>query len=208
MKKLIILGAGGFSKSIIDALDLNRYIITGFIDSLKKGKHQGYKILANSIEEVLNKEEYVYFIGIGEPKTRKEYFYQLKKYNLNFINIIDKTAILSRNVVLGEGIFIGKMAIVNADAKIGDNVILNTRSLIEHGNQIGAHTNISTNTVLNGDVIVGEASFLGSCTVVNSQLKIGSNSVIGSGSVVIRDIDDNVVVAGSPTRFIRRNINE
>lgn len=208
MKSLIILGAGGFAKSLIDALDEEKYNLIGFIDSYKKGMHQGYKILANSIEEIKNKESYVYFIGIGEPKIREEYFNKLKKYNLKLVNIIDKTSILSRNIILGQGIFIGKMVIVNADAILEDNVVLNTRCLIEHGNCIGAHTNISTNSVLNGDVKVGKSTFIGSCTVVNGQMKIGSNSIIGSGSVVIRDIDDNVVVAGSPTRLIRRNINE
>lgn len=208
MENLIVLGAGGFAKSIIDALDESQYNLVGFIDSFKKGEHQGYKILANSLEEIKDKEKYIYFIGIGDPKTREEYFYNLKKYNLKLANIIDKTSILSRNITLGEGVFIGKMVIVNADATLEDNVVLNTRSLIEHGNHIGAHTNISTNSVLNGDVEVGKRTFIGSCTVVNGQVKIGSNSVIGSGSVVIRDIEDNVVVAGSPTRFIRRNENE
>lgn len=208
MKKIIILGAGGFSKSIIDALDENNYKIKGFIDSFKKGEHQGYKILASSIDEIKNKEEYVYFIGIGEPTLRKEYYKKLKNYNLQLVNIIDKTAILSRNVTMGEGVFIGKMVIVNADTILGDNVVLNTRSLIEHGNYIGAHSNISTNSVLNGDVKIGTETFIGSCTVVNGQINIGNKSIIGSGSVVIRDIEDNVVVAGSPTRLIRRIENE
>ncbi|MEG1518852.1 MAG: acetyltransferase [Cetobacterium sp.] len=204
MKNLIVLGAGGFAKSIIDALDGSQYNLVGFIDSFKEGKHQGYNILANSIEGIKDKENYIYFIGIGEPKSRKIYFEKLKKYNLKLANIIDKTAILSRNITLGEGVFIGKMVIVNADAILEDNVVLNTRALVEHGNHIGAHTNISTNSVLNGDVRVGRETFIGSCTVVNGQITIGSNSVIGSGSVVIRDIEDNVVVAGSPARLIRR----
>lgn len=204
MKKLIILGAGGFSKSIIDAIDETNYKLVGFIDAFKKGKHQNYNILGNSIDEIEKKETYVYFIGIGEPKIRKEYFDKIKEKKLSLINIIDRTAILSRNVILGKGIFIGKMVIVNADAILEDNVVLNTRSLIEHGNYIGAHSNISTNSVLNGDVKVGVGTFIGSCVVVNGQVKIGNNSIIGSGSVVIRNIEDNVVAAGSPTKIIRR----
>ena len=58
--------------------------------------------------------------------------------------------------------------------------------------------------VLNGDVFVGRKCFIGSCTVVNGQLKIGDSSIVGSGSVVIRNVDENVVVAGSPTRLIRK----
>lgn len=75
--------------------------------------------------------------------------------------------------------------------------------MIEHGNHISYCTNISTNVVLNGDVYVGEKSFIGSCTVVNGQIKIGSSTIVGSGSVVIRNIPNNVVVAGTPTRLIR-----
>lgn len=204
MKKLIIIGAGGFSKSIIDAIDKGNYKLEGFIDSFKIGSHQNFPILSNSLEELDNKEEYSYFIGVGEPKVRKYFFNKIKKYNLNLINVIDKTAIISSNVKLGEGVFVGKLVVINSDTVIEDNVVLNTRALVEHGNKIGKHSNISTNTVLNGDVKVGEETFVGSCTVVNGQIKIGNNSIIGSGSVVIRDVDDNVVVAGSPTRLIRR----
>jgi maltose O-acetyltransferase len=35
-------------------------------------------------------------------------------------------------------------------------------------------------------------------------VKIGSNTIIGAGSVVIKDIPDNVIVAGNPARVIRK----
>lgn len=202
-KKLLIFGAGGFSKSIIDSINYNDIELIGFIDTFKKGYHQGYPIIASDINEIKNKKDYVYFIGIGDPFTRFKFFHLLKEAKLTLINIIDPTAMLSQNIELGEGIYIGKMCIINSDSKLNDAVVVNTRSLIEHGNRIGCCSNISTNVVLNGDVQVGDNTFIGSCTVVNGQIKIGSNSIIGSGSVVIRNIADSVVVAGSPTHFIR-----
>ena len=99
------------------------------------------------------------------------------------------------------------MAIVNCDSYLEDGVVVNTRALIEHGNHISYCSNISTNVVLNGDVQVGEKTFVGSCTVVTGQIKIGSSSIIGSGSVVIRNIPNNVVVAGSPTRLLKERKN-
>lgn len=205
--KLIIFGAGGFSKSIIDSLDPEKYELTGFIDKYKSGVHQSYPILGNDISEIDNKDEFYYFIGVGQPSARKYYLNVVRKYNLKLINVIDKTALLSTEVTLGVGVFIGKLCILNRGCTIHDAAVINTRSLIEHGNEVGLCSNISTNVVLNGDVSVGEETFIGSCTVVNGQIKIGSNSVIGSGSVVIRNIPNNVVVAGSPTRLIRE-INE
>lgn len=202
-RKLIIIGAGGFSKSIIDSINYTEIELVGFVDTYKKGYHQGYPIIANDINEIKSKNDYVYFIGVGEPNARYSYFHLLREQKLTIINIIDPTSIISRNVELGEGIYIGKMCIVNSDSKLCDGVVINTRSLIEHGNVIGFCSNIATNVVLNGDVKVGDRTFVGSSTVVNGQITIGSHSIIGSGSVVIRNIVDNVVVAGSPTRLIR-----
>ena len=202
-KKLIIIGAGGFAKSIIDSINYTEVELVGFVDTFKQGYHQGYPIIANDISEIENLKDYVYFIGVGDPITRFQFLLLLKEYNLSLINIIDPTALLSRNIELGDGIYIGKLCIVNSDTKLSDGVVVNTRSLIEHGNYIGLCSNISTNVVLNGDVKVGCKTFIGSCTVVNGQITIGDNSTIGSGSVVIRNIPNKVVVAGSPTRLIR-----
>lgn len=207
MKDIIVIGAGGFSKSILDTIDYCQFKVVGFLDSYKTGEFQGYKILGSSLNEI-EKERYEYFIGIGDPNSKEKWFLELKKESLRLINIIDKSSLVSRSVELGEGIFIGKMAIVNANTIIEDNVIINTRALVEHGNHIKKHSNISTNTVLNGDIIVEKNTFIGSCTVVNGQVKIGENVTIGSGSVVIEDIEDNIVVVGSPTRLIRRKGNE
>lgn len=35
-KKLILIGAGGYAKSVIDSLNLDKYEIVGFIDDIKK----------------------------------------------------------------------------------------------------------------------------------------------------------------------------
>lgn len=202
-KKLIIIGAGGFAKSILDSLDYTKIEIIGFIDQYKQGFHQGYPIITDKIENLKDAGCYHFFIAVGEPIIRRNYLDEIRQLNLKQINIIDPTALISCQVELGQGIYIGKMCIVNRDVKIDDCVVINTRSLIEHGNRIGTCTNISTNVVLNGDVIVGEQTFVGSCTVVNGQISIGSHSIVGSGSVVIRNIQDKVVVAGAPTRLIR-----
>ncbi|OLQ76074.1 shikimate dehydrogenase [Photobacterium proteolyticum] len=201
--QLIIIGAGGFAKSVVDSINFTTEEIVGFIDSYKQGEHLGIPILGASLNEIDDKDKYVYFISIGDPKARLFWYNELEKRNLQQINIIDPTAIVSRTVELGTGIYIGKMCIVNSGTVIHDGAVLNTRTLIEHGNQIGFCANISTNVVLNGDVQVGKCTFVGSCTVVNGQLNIGNESIVGSGSVVIRDIPNNVVVAGSPTRLIR-----
>lgn len=207
-KKLILIGAGGFAKSVIDSIDEKKYSIEGFVDNIKSGSHLGYKIYANNLDDLENKEEYCYFVAIGDNTKRTYWYNEIVKRNLEIINVIDKTAILSENITFGRGIFVGKLAIINSDVRIGENVIVNTKALIEHGCKIGNNANISTNTVLNGDVTVKNNCFIGSSAVINGQLTIYENSIVGSGTVVIRDVERNLVMAGIPAKIIRRIENE
>ena len=75
-KKLILIGAGGFAKSVIDSLKLDEYEIIGFIDDIKKGKHLGYSILGNSLENFISQEFY-FFVCIGDNKKRTICYYKI-----------------------------------------------------------------------------------------------------------------------------------
>lgn len=204
MKNLIIVGAGGFAKSVLDSVDHMNFRMVGYIDDVKpKGAdHQGFPVLGDSIDCVDSPESYVYFVAIGNNAKRKAWFVKLKDRNLSLINVIDKTALVSHHAIIGEGCFIGKLAILNHGSSVGDNCVINTRALIEHGCHILNHVNISTNATLNGDVICKDGSFVGSGTVVNGQITIGEWALVGSGAVVIRDVLPNSTVVGVPARAI------
>lgn len=207
MKKLIIVGAGGYAKSVLDSVDCMNFKMVGYIDDVKeKGtNHQGYPVLGNTIDCVDNPEQYVYFVAIGNNAKRKVWFDKLKKRNLSLINVIDKSALVSPTAVIGEGCFIGKLAILNHGSSVGDNCVINTRALMEHGCCIRDHVNISTNSTLNGDVICENGSFIGSGTVINGQITVGKWSLVGSGAVVIEDVKEYTVVVGIPAKEIKSN---
>lgn len=205
MQKVIFIGAGGYAKSVLDSLDEDQYEFHGFVDNFQTvgNYHLGYPILANRLVDILNREDYVYFISIGDNTHRLKYFLYLSRNNYNIINVIDRTAIISKGAKLGIGVFVGKLAIINNDTTVGNNVIINSKALIEHGCLVEDHCNISTNTTLNGDVIVEQSSFVGSSSVINGQLRVGAGSIIGSGSVVIKNVQPYTVVVGIPAKYIK-----
>ena len=205
MKNLIIVGAGGYAKSVLDSVDHMNFKMIGYLDDIKeKGTdHQGYPVLGNSIDNIDKPEQYVYFVAIGNNAKRNAWFNKLKERNLSLINVIDKSALVSHAATIGEGSFIGKLAILNHGCSVGDNCVINTRALIEHGCHIKNHVNVSTNATLNGDVICEEGSFIGSGTVVNGQLTIGVWSLVGSGAVVIKDVRPHTTVVGVPAKEIQ-----
>lgn len=207
MKNLIIVGAGGYAKSVLDSVDHMNFKMVGYLDDVKpKGTyHQGYVVLGNTIECLESPQDYVYFVAIGNNAKRKSWFDKLKEKNLSLINVIDKSALVSSAATIGEGSFIGKLAILNHGSSVGDNCVINTRALLEHGCIIKRHVNISTNATLNGDVLCEEGCFVGSGTVINGQLSIGEWALVGSGAVVIRDVKAKTTVVGVPAKEIISN---
>lgn len=51
---------------------------------------------------------------------------------------------------------------------------------------------------------IGNNVWIGTNVVINPGVSIGNNVVIGSGSTVIKDIPDNVVCAGNPSKIIKK----
>lgn len=205
MEKLLLIGAGGYAKSVIDAVDYFNYKIEGFIDEFStEESHLGFPIVANSLESVEDAHKYVYFVCIGNNERRKIWYERLCRLNLRMINVVDHSAIVSSHAVVGNGNFIGKMAVINSGSIIGSNCIINTKSLVEHGCTLGDHVNLSTNAVVNGDVVVGDGSFIGSSSVTVGQIVIGKWAVVGAGTVVIRNVGDGETVVGVPARVIKK----
>lgn len=204
MKNLIVIGAGGHSKSVCDSIDESRIKLFAFVDQNKTGQHLG-KPIYKDVKEIHNYTEFSYFVAIGDVDARKSWYEKLEKMGLKFVNIIDKTAIVSKKIKMGVGNFIGKHAIVGADVVIGNNNVINTRALVEHDCKVANHTHISTNSTINGNVVIEDRVFFGSTAVCNGQLHIGEHAIVGSGSVIIRDVEPYTTVVGVPGRVVKEN---
>ncbi len=205
MERLIIIGAGGYAKSVLDSVDYYNYTVEGFLDEFSQEKELlGRPILWHSLDEIEAPESYVFFIAIGNNAKRKIWFDRLITRKLRLINVVDRSAIISPEAQIGNGCFFGKMSVVNSKAVIGNNCIINTKSLVEHGCVVHDHANISTNAVINGDVVIGEGTFVGTSSTTIGQKTIGAWSTIGAGAVVIRDVDSGVTVAGVPAKVIKQ----
>ena len=64
MKNLVIIGAGGYAKSVLDSVDYMNFKMIGYIDDVKpKGTiHQGYPVLGSEIDCLDNPGENVSII--------------------------------------------------------------------------------------------------------------------------------------------------
>jgi len=209
-KKILLIGAGGHSKVILDTIiENNEYDEIGIIDTIK---HNGTIISGVS---VIGKDEdlkrffdlgYKYaFIAvgsIGNSQIRRRILYLLKKIGFMFPIIVDKSAIISPYSNIMEGTYIGRNVVINSHTKVGKHAIINTGSIIEHDNIIGDFVHISPGSVLCGNVMIGNDTHIGANSTVINNTKIGSKSIIGIGSVVLKDVKSKVTAYGNPCKEV------
>ena len=146
--------------------------------------------------------EYDFILGVGDNKIRQKVAQLIASKHKKILNVIHPSAAISSKVAMGEGNFIARNAAINPLVTIGDYCILNTGCIIEHECALGDGVHIAPGAVLAGNVTVGAGSFIGANAVVKQGVSIGNNVIIGAGTVVIRDVLDNIKIAGNPAREI------
>lgn len=212
MDKIILLGMGGHAHSVIDSIEsTKKYQIIGIINNeLPIGeKYKEYSVIGTDkiLPQLYDAGIRNAFICIGfieDGSLRKELYDRLKKIGYKIPNIIDPTAILASNVLLGEGNYIGKRVVINANAEIRNMCIINTGSIIEHDCIVNSFSHISVGAVLCGNVRVGADSFVGANSTIIQGKTIGKNVTIGAGTVVTLNQKDDWVVIGNPGKQLRK----
>ena len=197
---IVIIGFGGHARSVADSIcGLGEYNVLGYTDKCDCDINYTYmgddSILPNLYNDGLR--HVVIGVGyLGKSRLRDELVDYAKKIGFDFPTIIDKSAVLARDIQIGEGCYVGKRAVINSGSVVGDFCIINTGSILEHENHIGDYSHISVASVLCGDVSVGCHSFVGASSTVIQGKIIGNNCVIGAHSTVLSDVEDNLTVYG------------
>lgn len=204
-KEIILVGYSGHAYVVADAILDNGYSIMGYSDK-QKASLDPYNLTYLGFEKETDfvgwLRETPFALGIGDNKIRQSISNLIEEKGKVVQTIIDKTAAISKNVLIGSGTFINKNVSVNSLVKIGKNVILNTGCIIEHECVLQDAVHIAPGAVLAGNVTIGERSFVGANSVVKQGINIGKDVIIGAGSVIITNIPDGKKVVGNPGRII------
>lgn len=209
-EKIVIVGAGGHAKTIVDTLErLDTFEIAGYISKENVGSdiYRGYKIIGRDedLKEIYKSGVVNAIIAVGfmgRSTLRQKLYEDLKQIGYKLPAIVDPTAIIATDVVIDEGTYIGRNVVVNADAKIGKCCILNTSCVVDHENHIGNFTHISVQAVCCGKVHIGENCMLGANSTVIQNITVGDNTVIGAGALIIKDIGCNLIVKDKKNKII------
>lgn len=210
-EKLIIIGAGGHARSVIDILLQNSdYKIIGCIDNqypkIKNvPKMDDIPIIGcdDMLQEIFDSNIKKVFVAIGNNKIRAEIYKHVKQIGYTVIKVISKNAFISSKVQIGNGTCIMAGAVININTQIGENCIINTNCSLDHDCLIGDHCHIAPGVTISGTTSIGDFTQIGTGACIIDGITIGSNSFVGAGASVVKNIPNNVLAYGVPARIIK-----
>ena len=210
MKNLIIIGAGGCGREVLQwAKDINKvrqeWNIKGFIDdALHALDNKNCDVtIIDKIDDYVIEANDEFICCIGNSILREKIIERMNAKGAKFTNIIHPTAIVSDTCQLGKGVIIYPYALVSDNTFVNDGCIINMHSTIAHDSVIGEYCTISAHCDVTGMCNLGNYVFMGTSSHIVPGSKIGNNVYICAGSTVMTRIRDGKKVMGSPARPIK-----
>lgn len=204
---VIIIGAGGHAKVLVDLLNVLGIEIIGLTDadSATHGKKiLGYTVLGDDSEiraYGTNSIQLVSGVGSTQPgPARRDIHNRFNELGYTFRTCVHKQAIVSPDAILSEGVQIMAGAVVQPGCMIGANSIINTRASVDHDCILGEHVHIAPGAVLGGNVMISDGVHIGTGASVIEQLRIGEDAMICAGACVVRHVEAGARMAGVPAR--------
>ena len=201
MKPLILIGAGGHCRSVIEAAESSGRRIAGILDRKDAAAPEvlGYPVLGcdDDIPAYVGECEFVVTLGMVKSASRRVALHQLvRAAGGTLATVVASTAVVSGHARLGAGTVVLHHAVVNAGACVGEGCIVNTAAVVEHDVTVGDYCHISTGAIVNGGSAVGPRCMVGSHATVVQGVKICGDTVIGAAATVLGPVEVPGVYVG------------
>jgi sugar O-acyltransferase (sialic acid O-acetyltransferase NeuD family) len=198
MKKILIIGCGGFGRELWTWLDEREVFFYSDIKSDPQYVFENQVLNPDNIKKYKNEID-CFYIAISDPKVKKNIF---NRFNQDFIlgpPIIKSTSYSSKNKIC-DGTVICPGTILTTNISIGKSVIVNINCTIGHDSFIGDWSTVSPGSFISGNVNIGNEVRIGTGSCIREKIMIGDNATVGMGSTVVKDVKENTVVFGTAAK--------
>nr|WP_317282133.1 phosphotransferase [uncultured Sellimonas sp.] len=175
MKRLLILGAGGFGHMIQETAHMLGYEETVFLDDAAKddnvvGKCCDYQEFVSEYDEAV--------AALGDNTTRLYWTEKLMEAGYQVPAIIHPSATVSPSAKIGSGSFVMQRAVVNTNVVVEHGVLINSGAVVDHDSYVKCGAHIGLGSVVKAN-----------CTI-EQRMKVGEGQVIFSTRRKIDGVDD------------------
>jgi 2,3,4,5-tetrahydropyridine-2,6-dicarboxylate N-acetyltransferase len=133
---------------------------------------------------------------------------------LNLLEVdarIEPGAIIRDKVTIEKNAVVMMGAVINIGAEIGEGTMVDMNAVVGARGKLGKRVHLGAGAVVAGVLeppskepcIIGDDVLIGANAVILEGVKIGNGSVVAAGSVVVEDVPEGVVVAGTPAKIIK-----
>lgn len=212
MKDIVIIGAGGLGREILDIIKAINYVnpvwnIIGFYDdafTLNTKVTEEY-FCHGTIADLkkLNKKNIAVVFGIADREVVSSVVKELRENNnITFPNIIHPSVEINSNVRMGLGNVLAYGAFLSCDISLGDFNFLNIFVALGHDVRMGNFNALMPRVQISGNVILGDLNFFGMNSAVVQNHNIGSNNIINAFTLLSKTIKNDRKYFGIPGRRI------
>jgi len=191
MKKALV-GYGGHAREVMAQMNEK---LTCFVDDQ-------YVVENTSPLSDFDPNEYIVMIAVADSKSRFDIVQRLPKETKYFTWIHPTALIMSNDITIGEGSFIGAYSILTTNIKIGKHAILNRGNHIGHDCEIGDYFSAMPGAIVSGNVKIYDCVYMGSNSSIREKLSIHSLCTVGMNSGVVKNITEPGTYVSTPAKKI------
>lgn len=208
MQKILIIGAGGMGREVLEQLlDEPSYdkawIVKGFLDNrltILDGTACKASIVGDPLSYQPEPDDF-FICAIGAPRARQQYAKPLLEKGAKFFSI--GTSLYDHTSTrIAEGCMFGYAVRIGADSRIGRFTSIQVQTVIGHDARIGEYVQIGAMAFLGGGVQIGDFAMIHPHATIIPGIKIGTGATVGAGAVVVKDVPAGATVFGNPAKII------
>lgn len=206
---MIIIGAGGLAKEVLDLID-GKYPNIAFFDNVNTHSSlifQKFPIIHLEIELIhfFKKNGLEFCLGLGGPENRRNLSDYIISLGGKLTSLISERAIVGNyEVSIGTGTTIFPFATISNSVTIGQGCLIYFGCSITHDCVIGDFTEISPGAKILGRSRVGNSVKIGANATIFPDITIGDGAIVGAGAVVRENVPANHTVIGVPAKRLRK----
>jgi sugar O-acyltransferase (sialic acid O-acetyltransferase NeuD family) len=179
MTSIILIGAGGHARMIVDILKASGKSVDVVFDPLKP---LWLNVEHRTDETTIDRDSSI-VMGLGgtTPTRLKDRLTTLRGLIARGCEaplVSHPSAIVSPSTKIGQGVQIAPGAIINAGATLEDGVIINTNAVVEHGAFIGAGSHLAPGAIVLAEAKIGSACMIGASAVILPRTHVEDGTLV------------------------------
>lgn len=190
--KRALVGYGGHAREVMSQMGV---ILTCFVDD-------DYSVEGTIPLSKFNPKEYELMVAVADSKHRYDIVQRLPKETKYFTWVHPTALIMSNDIEIGDGSFIGAYSILTTNIKLGKHTILNRGNHIGHDCEIGDYFSAMPGAIVSGNVKIYDCVYMGNNSSIREKLSIHSMCKIGMNAAVVKHIEDGGTYVGVPAKKI------